>query len=224
MSGPGGGAPGPTVFLSAGIPEDDWSDAAFQRHEIIEAVMASTRILLRSGATLVFGGHPLITPIIFDTAASELTPSVERPRIVLFQSHHFADVLPPSVWSFRAAPWAEVFETAGVPPEPGDSAETVAEKRAAALDEMRGAMLEAYGPYDGAVLVGGKQGIEAEYSILVGRKPIVRCYPIQQPGGVAARLPPAAVADEDLIGRLRSSRAYLDLARRIARDLTSASS
>lgn len=212
------------VFLSAGIPEDDWHDASFQRHEIVEAVIATSRILLRAGADLVFGGHPLITPLIFEVAAGELVSTRRPERVVLFQSRHFADTLPPQVWSFREAPWASVHDIDGAAPERGDSDSTVLEKRAVALRAMREAMIGDFGPYTAAVLIGGKDGIRDEFERIKSRPEAVLCYPIRRPGGMARNLPLDDRIDDELSSRLWTSGAYTDLARRIVANITAAGS
>jgi len=197
---------GRRVFLSAGIPESDWSDAPWQRHEIVEAVMATTRTALRAGANLVFGGHPLITPIVFDLASRLVDEETDQERVTLFQSLFFADVLPASVWDFREAPWAAVhdIEPAGEP------------DREASLTVMRLKMLAE--PIAGAIFIGGKPGVGHEYEMVRDLFEGVPCYPIHRPGGTAGLLEPANV-ERELFEELIRSAAYGNLARHIVTHL-----
>jgi len=170
----------------------------------------------------VFGGHPLITPIIFEVAAGELAGTPQPERVVLFQSRHFADTLPPQVWSFREAPWASVHDIDGAPPEKGDSESTVREKRAVALGAMRDAMIGEFGPYTAAIFIGGKDGISDEFKRIKLRPEAVLCYPIKRPGGMARSLSLDDRIDDQLNSRLRTSGAYTNLARRIVANIAEA--
>lgn len=198
------------VFVSAGIPEDDWVDTPFQRHEITQAVIAVVRSVVAANGSLVFGGHPLITPLIFQVAHQIIAAQDDKfERVTLYQSLFFQDVLPASVWDFRNAPWAIVKEvqTSGAPPDAEVS-----------LAEMRRKMLGADRVYDAAVIVGGKRGVVEEYKQFREAFPAMPVYALRRPGGAAANLPSVNV-DLDLADELNSSAAYVALSRRIVADI-----
>lgn len=199
------------VFLSSGIPEHDWSDAPFQRHEITQAVVAVARTVLMANGCLLFGGHPLITPLVFDVAGEIVDRQDNRSdRVVLFQSTYFADALPAAVWDFRRAAWASVHDVSRSV-GPGNQLEP-------SLLRMREAMLGSQPPIAAAVFIGGKAGIADEYRLVRDRFPGAPLYPLRRPGGAAADLEPVATGPT-IAEELATSAAYFALARRLVADI-----
>jgi hypothetical protein len=181
--------------------------------------------VLGSGAQLVFGGHPLITPVVFTVAAEQLGDA-ERDRVVLFQSDFFADVLPTEVWNFRSAPWASVRDIGAKRAREDDSTYEFERKRSSALADMRDAMVSSLETPIGAVFIGGKTGIVDEYERVLGlaqrlERP-VPCYPIGLPGGRAAELSPRYMHNGELESELRQSGAYHHLLRKVVADMIEA--
>jgi hypothetical protein len=207
------------VFLSTGIPRQDWPDPALQRHEIVEAVMATARAVLGAGARLLFGGHPLITPLVFTVAQEELGRRSISGGIDLFQSEFFSDTLPEDVWGFREAPWATVHDIPATSAATEDTDVVVADKRRVALQQLREAMLGAVETFAGAVFIGGEGGIPVEYEMIRRRGPDIPCYPIGRPGGAARSLEATRILDPTLLVDLQESGAYTFLSHRIVEDM-----
>lgn len=199
------------VFLSAGVPEKGWRDAPFQRHEIVQAVIATARGILGAGGSLLFGGHPLITPLVFDLANELLKTDERMPRVVLYQSTYFADALPETVWTFRQKSWCIVED---IPSEDGPDG------RDRSLEKMRDAMLAPTVPITAGIFIGGKPGIRLEYDLFRMRFPTAACFPMHRPGGTTAQLDAANVSD-DILADLVHSAAYVHLTRRIVEVLAS---
>lgn len=194
------------VLVSAGIPEDDWTDAPFQRHEITQAVVAVARAILKGNGNLVFGGHPLITPLIFDVSGEIIATQEDKSdRVVLYQSAYFGDVLPATVWNFRQAAWASVHD---IPPA------IVGADAQPSLVRMRQAMLDPKLSLHAAVMI----GVAEEYRMVRAGFPNIPIYTLKRPGGTAAAIPPSNV-DLKLALQLGASAAYVDLARRIVADI-----
>jgi hypothetical protein len=81
---------GVPVLLSASIPDEIANTPDAQR--VYDYVTAVVRSLLGAGATLVFGGHPTITPLVH-RAAKAL--GERKPPISLYQLERFRGQEPP---------------------------------------------------------------------------------------------------------------------------------
>jgi hypothetical protein len=195
------------VFLSAGIPEADWIDAPFQRHEITQAVVTVARAVLAANGSLVFGGHPLITPLVFDVAGRILNGQEGKSdRVILYQSTYFTDALPEAVWNFRNAPWASVNDVPGT------------EHMEESLVRMREEMIASKPQLAAAIFIGGKPGVIAEYNLVRQTLPTIKMYPFKRPGGASANLSPHN-AGSTIAEELATSAAYWALARHVVADI-----
>lgn len=81
-----------TVFLGASFPSGE-RGAGFEPYDpagIGDAVSTLARALLDAGATLVFGAHPTISPLVL-YIAHELDA---RGQVVIYQSEYFRSRVP----------------------------------------------------------------------------------------------------------------------------------
>lgn len=65
------------VFLSASMP-DELEDVALARHTFRPFIVSLSQSLFELGATLVFGGHPSVSPFIHECVRSLVTPGSGR--------------------------------------------------------------------------------------------------------------------------------------------------
>jgi TolA-binding protein len=140
------------VLLSASIPDSLRGTPRAQ--DLYSAVVELVRRTLEAGGRLVFGGHPMITPLVHRVA---IAAGGNRPAIDLYQLRCFEKDAPQEIWDrqiFREIRWCGAADEEA--PTPGDFA------------EMREAMAEAA---QAAVFMGGqtegflgdKPGIRDEY-------------------------------------------------------------
>lgn len=169
-----------TIFLSGSIPDPTRWEGEFDPLEITDAVVTFARACLTENFRIVTAAHPTLAPLLLYVAA-EFPPSAE-PLVLIYQSLLFDNVLPTATRRFEAAGvgtlvWTEAHE--GDHPEPG--------KWESSLEIMRAQMLEEADP-DGAVFIGGMEGIRTEYALFGDRFPGRPMCAIKRPGGEAARL------------------------------------
>jgi hypothetical protein len=138
------------VFLSASVPQH--LVGANKAQSMLDLMVALVGGILSSSGTLVFGGHPSITPLIHKVA---YLVGIKEPQISLFQLKRFRDTMPHEVNDskiFQKVTWI------------GDS-ENDKSKLAAELEQMRVAMVRKAGA---GIFIGGKT---EQY---VGNKPGIR--------------------------------------------------
>jgi hypothetical protein len=186
-----------SVFLSASIP-DPKRDPRYYATSDIVAIRDSVRALatvVLPHASLCWGGHPSITPLIRVVAENVGVTGAERVR--LFQSEFFGKELP----SDNAA-----FERYVLTPDEGT--------REKSLALMRERMLSA-GPFDAAIFIGGMEGVEEEYRMFRKRYPRARILPIASTGGAARIIYDSIAKELDLPPELLVQYAYPSLFRRL---------
>ena len=154
------------IFLSASVPRPgrlpDYASSA-DSVAIASAVSALIGVVL-GRRMLVWGGHPAITPMIWEVAQSV---SVDYGCWVqLYQSLHFEDKFPEDNEKFQNVTFTE----------------DVSGDRAASLLKMRKEMFTAYFFTD-AVFIGGMEGIVEEFELLRGIHPNTNMVPVVSTGG-----------------------------------------
>ncbi len=157
------------VFLSAGIPDQPARGPYVETSDPIairDAVRALTAVCLTKGHELVFGGHPAITPLVWQVADSLGMSS----RVFIFQSQEFKDAVPREARFFENIVWVPSGET-----------------RAESLRLLRTRMLGSR-QFIAAVFIGGMDGVEAEYALFRRMHPNVRVFPVFTTGGAAKNL------------------------------------
>lgn len=138
------------IFLSASVPQNLVGTNKAQ--SMFDLMVALVGWILSSSGTLVFGGHPSITPLIHRVAN---LVGIESPQIRLFQLNRFRDVVPPEVNDKK------VFQTIRWLGAPRNDRSTLTTE----LGRMRAEMTRTAGA---GIFIGGKTG---QYS---GDKPGIR--------------------------------------------------
>jgi len=189
---PGAKAAMKSVFLSASVPDPKRHPRYHRTGDVVAiraAVEALAAVVIEGGGTLVFGGHPAISPFVRDA-----TGSSERVRI--YQSRFFWDLIPEASRGFPDLVWTEA----------------VGDDRPASLEKMRREMIGSE-DFDAAVFIGGMEGVEAELAIWREQWPERPAWPVGSTGG-AARLVLGAGElglSPELAERLTRDRAYEQL-------------
>lgn len=196
---PEGRLKGRRIFLSASVP----SSAAAERYrrvenahlEIEEAVVSLARAVFTERGTLVFGGHPAISPLVAMVAGEYITPryvegqgeEVETP-IQIYQSRAFQGYLPDETLMMFRAGYATLHWTEAVDGErfdPVTSRERPFSPRS--LQYMRERMVRETAPI-AMVCIGGMEGVEREVEIFREIRRGAPIYVFGETGGAAALL------------------------------------
>ena len=180
------------IFLSASVPNRDLQTYVPDPVAIREAVRALVGITLAvPGRLLIFGGHPAISPMVWEDADSLGAAD----RIYIFQSELFKPDVPPQAHFFAGL--SRLVLTPAVP-DPDKQIE-----RDRSLDLMRRAMIERrvfdartvddpaaladFPEYSAGVFIGGMDGIEDEWRRFRGHYPSAKALLVASTAG-AARL------------------------------------
>lgn len=185
------------IFLSASVPDPKRHERYHSTADIIairDAIRAIATVVLPH-ASLHWGGHPAITPLIRVVAESVGVTGADRVR--LFQSEWFTKVLPKDNAAF------ERYELT-------DKKDTLEES----LAEMRKVMLES-ADFDAAVFIGGMEGIEDEYALFRARHPNAAVFPIASTGAAARIVYEREKASLGLSDDLAREYSYPSLFRRL---------
>src|SRR5579883_1002680 len=148
------------VFLSASVPDPKRDPKYFDTADVIairDAVCALTQVVLPV-TTLIWGGHPAITPIIKVVSESM---KIERGRVVLYQSKLFAGQMPEDNNAFEHIIYTENIEG----------------NRDKSLYEMRHRMMTENKFYAG-IFIGGMEGIEDEFKMFREFCPGAKRFPV----------------------------------------------
>jgi hypothetical protein len=159
------------VFLSASVPDprrDPRYHSSADLVAIRDAVRALAAVVLPH-ATLHWGGHPAITPLVSVVARSVGLTGADRVR--LYQSEWF----PPEQRPTANEDFERIVLTA--------RRDTLADS----LHAMREKMLSA-APFDAAIFIGGMEGVEDEFIIFQRLNPTAPVFPIASTGGAAGLL------------------------------------
>jgi hypothetical protein len=186
------------IFLSASVPLPSRHPRYFDTADVLairDAVRALALAVSEVDATLVFGGHPAITPVIRLQIAA--AGGRVGSRFVLHQSRYFRDDFPVDNGAFERV----------------ELAPKVGNDRDASLALMRERML--LGSFGAAIFVGGMEGVEDEYKLFQQKQPGVPLFPVASTGAAARVL---FERDPTIAARypeLRDEVSYLGLMRRL---------
>jgi hypothetical protein len=220
---------GRRIFLSASVPSrgraEKYKRVEDAHLEIDEAVISLARAVFSEDGTLVFGGHPAISPLVaivageyhrpraVDDPAENAEESGERfsPLVHIYQSQAFEGYLPDeTLMMFRLGHavihWTEAVDGERFDPEAPRSGPPCPESTRL----MRERMLREMQP-TAMVCIGGMEGVEQEFEMF---REIRRGFPVyifERTGGAAAILakrdePGVQVLDRDVLSRLRELR------------------
>lgn len=156
------------VFLSASVPLPGRDERFLRTCDVIavrEAIKGLVEVIAERGM-LVFGGHPAITPMIALLLRAYGTEA--KKRVVLYQSEYFTKKMPQENDEF--------IDLRLIP------AQSKSRKRS--LAQMRKRMIEDT-TFDGAVFIGGMEGVLEEYDLFKKHHPNARLWPIASTGAAA---------------------------------------
>lgn len=183
------------IFLSASVPDPKRDPKYYDTADIIairDAVRALATVVLPH-ASLTWGGHPAITPLIRVVAESVGITGANKVR--LFQSQWFSAELPTDNAAFEAY--------------------TMTPREAslqASLSVMRRIMLHS-AAFDAAIFIGGMEGVEEEFAMFCEAHPQAKIWPIASTGAAAAILYEREMAKFRFPNILKTDFAYPSLFR-----------
>ena len=188
-----------SVFLSASVPLEERDPIYFHTADVVairDAVRALASVVAPR-ATLVWGGHPSINPLI-KYVMERLDANVQD-HVKLFLSNFFQKYFPPEIASFGDITYV---------PENVD--------RESSLHEMRVRMIGSR-PFKAGIFIGGMEGVEVEYEYFRQRHPTAKVFPIASTGAAAKIIYQRMETRPDV--RLETDYAYLALFEALLQDL-----
>ena len=158
------------IFLSASIPAP--GREFYGTEDVIairEAIMAFTKVCMEKRRSFYFGGHPAITPLVWEVAKDYLQEEF-RNLIRIYQSSYFKGNTPKEVEYFNNVIWTSAKET-----------------MSESVNYMREQMFKGNDTTI-AVFIGGMSGIVAEYGKIREYYPEALILPIATTGAASAKL------------------------------------
>ena len=156
----------PALFLAAGVPDQPERGPYVETSDpvaIRDSVRALTGVALARGYTLVFGGHPAVSPLVWQVADS----LGKAESVVIYQSRLYKEKIPKEAHYFNNLEWTETG---------GDKKESLALMRRQMLGSRT---------FAAAVLIGGMDGVEREEELFGRLQPRAPIWPIASTGGAA---------------------------------------
>lgn len=166
-----------SIFLSASIPTKDRDKKYMESADIVairDAVIELVKVCLSNQIRIVWGGHPAITPLIYE-AIKLLFPNKEPMSLIqqyvhIYQSRFFEQIFPLDNNQFQ-----NIFLI--------DSEKD----KAKSLYTMRKAML-ASKDFIAGIFIGGMEGVEDEYKMFCSEYPNALRLPIASTGAAALHI------------------------------------
>jgi hypothetical protein len=186
------------IFLSASVPLPSRSPAYFDRANVIairDAVRALAIVVVQQKITLVFGGHPAITPMIRLQIAQAGAPVGDR--VVMFQSRFFEREFPKDNAAFERV----------------ELVDAVQNDRQKSLLRMREVMLAE--SCHAGLFIGGMEGVEEEYAMFQRLQRGIPAFPIASTGAAAQILFERDAELQREHPELRDEISYLSLIRNL---------
>ena len=178
------------IFLSASVPQPDRAFFGTENvYAIKEAVISFVRVCAEKRLPFYFGGHPAITPLVWNVAKNYYGD--KEPVIKIYQSRFFGDRIPREVEHFKDVHMTDAVD--------GNVRKSV--------DHMRQVMFEE-NLTDCAVFIGGMDGVVDEARIIRRMYPEARFLPIYSTGGAAKAIYEEFQIDDE---RLKESYAFYEL-------------
>jgi hypothetical protein len=178
------------IFLSASVPQPDREFFGTENaYAIKEAVISFVRVCAEKRLPFYFGGHPAITPLVWNVAKNYYGD--KEPAIKIYQSRYFGDQIPKEVEHFK-----NVRLTDAVGGNKGQS-----------VNRMRQVMFEE-NETDCAVFIGGMGGVVDEARMIREMYPNARFLPLYGTGGAAQAIYEEFQIDDD---RLNENYAFYEL-------------
>lgn len=182
------------IFLSASVPKQGREYFGTENiFAIREAIVSFTKVCAEYGIPFYFGGHPAITPLIWEVAMRNTQKAI--PLIKIYQSKIFGESIPKEVGDFK-----NVHFTDAVDKSIEDS-----------VHAMRKQMFQE-NKTECAVFIGGMSGIIKEYNMLKELYPDAKYYAFASTGGASNDLYKKIGKPDPL---LEGSYAYMSIFREI---------
>lgn len=180
------------IFLSASVPTPEREYYGTENvFAIREAVIAFTSVCVQYGIRFCFGGHPAITPLVWQVAMQNLSHGM--PLIDIYQSRIFGEKIPKEVQGFKNVHFVNAVDN--------NIKESVVAMREQMFSENN---------IECAVFIGGMNGIIDEYKMLKEKYPTAKYIAFASTGGASADLyKKIGVCDEQLV----DSYAYISIFR-----------
>lgn len=160
-----------SIFLSASVPMP--GRAPFDQDcepQMIQSAVSALATVALGRRTMVWGGHPAITPMLW-ASAKELGVQYAI-AVSLFQTKLIPlEDFPEENKNFANVTYVDAVD--------GD--------RDRSLLAMREAMLKS-AEFDAAVFIGGMEGVNDEHTLFAALHPNAKCIPIRMTGGAARML------------------------------------
>jgi hypothetical protein len=171
------------IFLSASVPDRDLNRYVRDPIAVREAIRGLVAHVVVQ-APLVFGGHPAITPLVWEAARSLNAAD----HVVIYQSEKYRDQIPKEAAFFKNLVWTPaVLKTPPDPRDPFDKRKSLVELRDLMIRQRivpgRGSLPE----FEAGVFIGGMDGVEEEWALFRQCYPETPVFPIASTEG-AARL------------------------------------
>lgn len=158
------------IFLSASIPV---LGREFHGTEdviaIREAIMAFTKVCMEDMIPFYFGGHPAITPLVWEVA-KDYAPDDFKELIRIYQSAYFIDKTPKEVSFFENIVWTD---------KKDDIHSSVTFMRNQMFRENKTTV---------AVFIGGMKGVLNECDMIKEYNPYVKILPMATTGAASREL------------------------------------
>ena len=178
------------IFLSASLPRQKENEAYYKSADIIairDAIRALATVVIPK-TTLIWGGHPSITPLI--RYVLERLDYQSHDHVTLYQSEYFREEFPEDNKEFEKI----VYTQAGLTKDES-------------LSIMRKSMLDR--PFKAGIFIGGMEGVVEEYNLFTTWHKKALVLPVASTGGAALDI--YERSPERFDQRLRDSNTYLDL-------------
>lgn len=158
------------IFLSASVPTPDREFYGTENvFAIREAIIAFTTVCMQYGIKFYFGGHPAITPLVWQVAIQNTNGG--NPLVDIYQSKFFGEAIPKEVSDFRNVHFTEA----------------IVDNIKESVRIMREQMFSENST-DCAVFIGGMNGILDEYDMLKEKYPTAKYYAFASTGGASETL------------------------------------
>lgn len=155
------------IFLSASVPKHGREYFGTENiFAIREAIVSFTKVCAEYGIPFYFGGHPAITPLIWEVAMRNKQKAI--PLIKIYQSILFGEFIPKEVGDFKNIHFTEA----------------VGESVKDSVHAMRKQMFQE-NRTECAVFIGGMSGIIEEYNMLKELYPDAKYYAFASTGGAS---------------------------------------
>ncbi len=185
------------IFLSASVPDPERAPEFARTADSVAITSAVSALLFVTlgRRPLVWGGHPAITPMVWEVARSmELDYGT---WVKLYQSKHWEDKFPEDNDRFGNVTYTP----------------DINHDRERSLRLMRQTMFRE-NEFIAAVFIGGMKGILDEYELFRERQPQAKLLPVASTGGAAATLVGPDVRIEEELDYVRFFHQRLDVSPR----------